>query len=253
MRPTILITNDDGLMAKGIKELMECMRLLGDVVVVGPDGPRSGMSSAITVSLPTRLHKVHEEEGLKIYRCSGTPVDCVKLALNVLFKDTKPDLLVTGINHGTNSSISVVYSGTMGAAIEGCINRVPSIGFSLCNHHPDADFKPILPFVKTITQKILDKGLPQGVCLNVNMPEGELNGIKICRQANGYWSEEFVRNLDPNGHPYFWLTGNFTNHEPDAADTDEWALTNNYIAIVPTKIDMTAYEAIDELKKRFDN
>jgi 5'-nucleotidase len=248
MRPTILITNDDGLTAKGIKVLKECMLPLGDVVVVGPDGPRSGMSSAITVSLPTRLHKVHEEDGLKIYRCSGTPVDCVKLALNVLFKDKHPDLLVTGINHGTNSSISVVYSGTMGAAIEGCINKVPSIGFSLCNHQPDADFEHITQYVSAITQKVLENGLPQGVCLNVNMPEGTPKGVKVCRQASGLWTEEFVRQLDPNGHPYFWLTGNFTNREPEAIDTDEWALANNYIAVVPTKIDMTAYDALEELK-----
>jgi 5''/3''-nucleotidase SurE len=247
MRPCILITNDDGLTAKGIKELKDAMLPLGDIIVVGPDGPRSGMSSAITVSIPTRLHKVHEEEGLKIYRCSGTPVDCVKLALNILFKDKKPDLLVTGINHGTNSSISVVYSGTMGATIEGCINKVPSIGYSLCNHHADADFSHVIPFVKKIAEKVLEKGLPYGVCLNVNMPENPPKGIKICRQANGLWTEEFVRHEDPNGHPYFWLTGNFTNQEPEASDTDEWALANDYIAVVPTKIDMTAYEVIDEL------
>jgi 5'-nucleotidase len=248
MNPTILITNDDSLTAKGIKALIEYMRPLGDVVVVGPDGPRSGMSSAITVSLPTRLHKVHEEEGLKVYRCSGTPVDCVKLALNVLFKERHPDLLVTGINHGTNSSISVVYSGTMGAAIEGCINGVPSIGFSLCDNHPDADFEKVQKYVFSIAKNVLDKGLPNGICLNVNMPENAPKGVLICRQASGLWTEEFVRNLDPNGKPYFWLTGNFTNHEPEASDTDEWALANDYIAVVPTKIDMTAYELIEELQ-----
>jgi 5'-nucleotidase len=248
MKPTILITNDDGLAAKGIKALTEYMRPLGDVVVVGPDGPRSGMSSAITVTLPTRLHKVHEEEGLKIYRCSGTPVDCVKLALHVIFKDKHPDLLVTGINHGTNSSISVVYSGTMGATIEGCINGVPSIGFSLCNNHPDADFGQIAPHVASIARNVLEKGLPQGICLNVNMPEQNPKGVRICRQASGLWTEEFIRHVDPDGRPYFWLTGNFTNHEPDASDTDEWALANDFIAVVPTKIDMTAYEVIDELQ-----
>lgn len=248
MKPTILITNDDGLTAKGIKALKDCMMPLGNVVIVGPDGPRSGMSSAITVTLPTRLHKVREEEGLKIYRCSGTPVDCVKLAINVLFKDKLPDLLVTGINHGTNSSISVVYSGTMGATLEGCINKIPSIGFSLCNHHPDADFSHVMPHVSQITRKVLEKGLPYGICLNVNMPENPPKGIRICRQASGLWTEEFVRHEDPHGHPYFWLTGNFTNHEPEASDTDEWALENGYTAVVPTTIDMTAYKMLEELK-----
>ena len=248
MRPLILITNDDGLMAKGLQELIVTMRPLGDLVVVAPDGPRSGMSSAITVNVPTRLHKISEEDGLKRYRCSGTPVDCVKLALHILFPDKAPDLLVTGINHGTNSSISVVYSGTMGATIEGCINEVPSIGFSLCNHLPDADFSHVLPFVHRIAANVLEHGLPEGVCLNVNMPDAPPKGVRICRQANGRWTEEFVRHVDPHGLPYFWLTGIFSNKEPQAMDTDEWALDNDFIAIVPTKIDMTAHEAINALK-----
>jgi len=225
------------------------MRTLGDVVVVAPDGQRSGASSSITVTLPTRLHRVHAEEGLKMYICSGTPVDSVKLALNVLFKDRFPDLLVTGINHGSNSSISVVYSGTMGAAIEGCVNGIPSIGFSLCNYHPDADFLQVMPFVKTIAENVLEKGLPKGVCLNVNMPEFKPEGVRICRQARGQWTEEFVSHDDPNGRPYFWLTGSLRNNEPEASDTDEWALANDYISIVPIKIDMTAHEAVEQLKE----
>jgi len=248
MRPTILITNDDGLMAKGLQQLIDTMRPIGDLVVVAPEGPRSGMSSAITVTIPTRLQNISNEEGLKIYSCSGTPVDCVKLGLNVIFSESVPDLIVTGINHGTNASISVVYSGTMGAAIEGCINEIPSIGFSLCNHLPDADFSAVLPFVQRISKNVLEHGLPLGVCLNVNMPDTTPRGIKICRQASGRWTKEFVRHVDPHGHPYFWLTGNFKNDEPHADDTDEWALANNYIAIVPTKIDMTAYEAMKELE-----
>lgn len=247
--PLILISNDDGISAKGIQSLIESMRPLGSVIVVAPDSPRSAQSSALTVTTPLRVKKIHEEEGLLQYICNGTPSDCVKLALNQLCPK-KPDVVVAGINHGTNSSISVIYSGTMGATIEGCVNGIPSIGFSLCNFDPRADFSTAMIYAQKITKKIIQEGLPKGICLNVNIPDLKtIKGIKVCRQSEGYWSEEFIKREDPYGKHYYWLTGEFINAEKLNDDTDEWALENGYISMVPVKVDMTAYEYINDLKK----
>jgi 5'-nucleotidase len=245
-RPVILVTNDDGVEAKGIKSLIEVVRPLGRVIVVAPADPHSGMSHAITVKVPLRLEKVLEEQDLLIYKCHGTPVDCVKMAFNHLLTD-KPDLLVSGINHGSNASTSVFYSGTMGAVLEGCINEIPSVGFSLLNLDYDADFTAAKHFAGLIVKKVLQKGLPVSVCLNVNIPDGPLEniaGIKICRQNKGYWKEEFDKRVDPMGRNYFWLTGNFYNTEPDATDTDEWALEHQFVSIVPQKTDLTCYDTL---------
>ncbi len=252
-KPLILVTNDDGYQAKGIRQLIDSILGLGEIVVIAPDSHRSGMSSAISSILPIRaaLAEEYPEKDLKIYSCTGTPVDCVKLGISEIL-ERKPDLLVSGINHGSNASICVIYSGTMGAALEGCIFKVPSIGFSLLNHDANADFSNALQITRKLSEQILEEGLPQGTCLNVNIPTGELQGIKVCRQTSGQWVEEFIRSKDGNKNEVFWLTGRFENDEPDDTDTDEWALANNYISIVPVKIDMTAYEEINRMK-RFEN
>ena len=247
-KPLILITNDDGYHAKGIESLTEAMKGLGEIIVFAPDSPRSGMSSAISTSTPLRAKMIHQEEGLTTYICNGTPVDCVKLALNE-FVDRKPDLLVSGINHGSNAGISVLYSGTMGAAIEGCIFEIPSIGFSLCDFHPDADFTATTQVAHSLAVKVLEKGLPKGVCLNVNVPVGEIKGVKITTQTQGKWVNEYKRSQDGAGRDIFWLTGNFENWDMDNELNDEWALTNGYAAVVPVKIDMTAYDFVAELQK----
>lgn len=246
-KPLILLTNDDGYKAKGINSLLEILMPLGDVVMVAPSDARSGMSGAITVSEPLRIKKIKEEDGLTIYKCSGTPVDCVKLAINQIL-DRRPNLVISGINHGTNSSISVFYSGTMGATFEGCINGIPSIGLSLNNYQPDADFGSSIKYTKAIVKNTLEKGLPKGTCLNINFPDGdEIQGVKICRQTDGAWKEKFDKRVDPSGRTYYWLMGHFLDHEPESQDTDEWALKNGYVSIVPCQVDMTAYSMLKEL------
>lgn len=247
--PLILITNDDGIHAKGLQSLIDCLRPLGDLFVVAPDGPRSAQSSALTVTTPLRVKKTLEEGGLTVYTCNGTPADCVKLALNQLCP-RKPDIVVSGINHGMNSSISIIYSGTMGAALEGCVNGIPAIGFSLSSYDSHAEFSKAMKYAYAITKKTIATGLPRTICLNVNVPDTEhIKGISICRQSEGYWAEEFIRREDPSGKHYYWLTGEFINAEKQNNDTDEWALENGYVSIVPVKVDMTAYEYMDELKK----
>lgn len=247
-RPLILISNDDGVTAKGIQELVNVLRDLADIIVMAPDGPRSGASAAMTSEIPVRYNKVREEEGLVVYRCSGTPVDCVKLALFEM-EPRYPDLVIGGINHGDNSAVNVHYSGTMGVVIEGCLKGIPAIGFSLCDHAPDADFGPMLPYVRRITETVLENGLPKGVCLNVNAPlSEELKGIRICRQTDGCWTNEWKRNAHPRGGQYFWLTGRFANFEPESEDSDHWALDHGYVAITPVQIDLTAYSFMNELK-----
>ncbi|MCD7972549.1 MAG: 5'/3'-nucleotidase SurE [Candidatus Azobacteroides sp.] len=247
-RPLILISNDDGVDAKGINSLIESLRLLGDLFIVAPDGGRSGLSCAVTSKIPIRAMLIKEEKGLTIYSCSGTPVDCVKLALGNLLP-RKPDLIVSGINHGNNASVNIHYSGTMGIAIEGALNNIPSIGFSLCTHKPDADFSQAVSYSALITKHILEKGLPKGICLNVNIPYGtEVKGIKVCRQAAGNWSEEFEERTDPHNGRYYWLTGVMMNMEPDCTETDEYAIGEGYVSVVPSKIDLTAYEYMEDLK-----
>ena len=244
-----MVTNDDGYQAKGINMLIEAMREIGDVVVFAPYQHQSGMSSAITTTLPLRVKKYKEEEGLTAYYCTGTPVDCVKLALNEFLVDRKPDLLVSGINHGSNAAISVIYSGTMGAAIEGAIFDIPAIGMSLLDHASDADFTASCEVAKELALKVLAEGLPQGVCLNVNVPKGDVKGIKVATQTRGKWVNEYKRSQDGIGHDVYWITGRFENKEEDNELSDEWALKNGYAAAVPVQIDMTAYAHLDELKR----
>lgn len=249
-RPLILVTNDDGVMAGGIKALVEAVRSFGDVVVVAPDAAMSGMSHAITVKVPLTLTKVSEEDGLKVYKTNGTPADCVKLSINALFDD-KPDFVVSGINHGTNSSVSVHYSGTVGAAREGALNGIPSIGFSLLNYNADADFSTAVKYCRMVFNYFLTEGMENGIYYNVNIPDGQsVKGIKVCRQARGTWTEEFEKRVDPRGKIYFWLTGYFVNNEPENDDTDEWALANGYVAVVPCSVDVTHYSSLERLKQR---
>ena len=255
-RPLILVTNDDGISALGIRNLIRIMNDFGDVVVVAPDGPQSGMGHAITIDSTLRCDKIVVDKGpQKEYACSGTPVDCVKLAVNQLL-ERKPDLCVSGINHGSNSSINVIYSGTMSAAVEGALEGIPSIGFSLLDYAHDADFSEAEIYIREITQTVLDKGMDKGVCLNVNIPKIKENlaikGIKICRQANANWEEEFEKRVDPKGRTYYWLTGKFVNYDK-GTDTDEWALANHYVSIVPVQFDITAYPSISSLNKIFSN
>lgn len=246
-RPLILISNDDGVTAKGINLLIEILRDIADIMVMAPDGPRSGAACAITSERPVRYSVLHEEEGLKICKCTGAPVDCIKLGLEVMKR--RPDMVIGGINHGDNASVNVHYSGTMGVALEGCIKGIPSVGFSLCDHDQDADFKPMLSYVKNIVLQVLKHSLPYGVCLNVNAPVAtSYKGIRICRQTKGVWTNEWKNCEHPRGGEYFWLTGNYIDLEPESTDTDRHAMDEGYIAITPIKIDMTAYEVMEELK-----
>ena len=254
IRPLILMTNDDGYRAGGLQALVEAARPYGDLLVVAPIEGQSGMSHAITVKVPIRVEKYVEEPGFTLYVCNGTPVDCIKIALNKLV-DRHPDLLLTGVNHGANSSVSVLYSGTMAAAIEGCMYHIPGIGFSLSDHSPKADFTPYIGYIEKMIDTVLKNGLRRGVCLNVNIPKipvDSIKGVRVCRQARGYWIEEFERRTDPNNREYYWLTGDYFNEEPDAGDTDEWALKNHYISVVPVQIDMTCYQSMDRLKKMLE-
>jgi 5'-nucleotidase len=248
-RPVILVTNDDGITAPGIQNLAYLMKELGDVVIVAPDSPQSAMGHAITIAKPLRLEQVDLYDGIASYQCSGTPVDCVKLAVNKVLH-RKPDLLVSGINHGSNSSINVIYSGTMSAAMEGAIEGIPSVGFSLGDFSHDANFIPVQKYVLEIARQVLANGLPQGSLLNVNFPAvasfEELKGIRICRQAVAKWQEEFDERIDPHKRKYYWLTGEFTLNDP-GEDTDEWALNNNYVSVVPVQFDLTAYHTIQVL------
>lgn len=248
-RPLILVTNDDGIVAPGIRTLIEVMKELGDVVVVAPDSPQSAMGHAITINNTLKLEKVTLDKDLsQEYSCSGTPVDCVKIAVNEIL-NRKPDLCVSGINHGSNSSINVIYSGTISAAVEAGIEGIPAIGFSLLDYSWDANFEPIKSYVKQIAQGVLEKGLPEGVILNVNFPKlskEDIKGIKICRQAKAMWQEEFDKRTNPQGKEYYWLTGKFVNLDK-GTDTDEWVLENGYISIVPVQFDLTAHHAIQQL------
>lgn len=246
-RKKILITNDDGIQAKGIITLMNIAKAYGDVLVVAPDRSRSGMSSAITVEEPIRLKLHHAETGFESYSCTGTPVDCVKLAFDKLMDDD-PDLIISGINHGSNSSVSVHYSGTMGAVIEGCIHEVASVGFSLCDWHPDADFSHFEPFIRRIIEQVLRNGLPQGTCLNVNAPKGALQGIEICRQGNGRWVEEFDKRTDPHKREYYWITGYYQNMDNGSTDTDNHILETSKVSIVPIKVDLTDHQFLTHMK-----
>lgn len=248
-RPLILISNDDGYQAKGINSLIEMVRHLGDIIVCAPDGPRSGMACAFSANTPLTLTLRHEEPGVQVWSSNGTPVDCVKLALHEVVP-RRPDLVLGGINHGDNGSVNTHYSGTMGVVMEGCMKYIPSVAFSLCDHSEDADFSPLQPYVERITANVLHKSLPRGVCLNVNFPllrQGltDFNGVRTCRMAFGTWSQEVTRCHHPRGYDYFWMVGHYDNDEPQAEDTDNWALQHGFVAITPTRMDVTAYECLD--------
>ncbi|MDR1202940.1 MAG: 5'/3'-nucleotidase SurE [Tannerellaceae bacterium] len=247
-KPLILITNDDGVNAKGIKELAECLRELGDLVVFAPDGPRSGMSSALTSLIPITYTLVKEEPGLSIYSCTGTPVDCVKLAVNDIV-DRKPDLLVSGINHGGNMAICVHYSGTMGAAIEGCILGIPSIGISLTDYAADADFDECCRLGRKLARRVLKEGLPKGTYLNLNVPSiPHVKDIKVCRQAAGHFINEYMRSENASGDPVYWLTGSFDEAKPIHPENDTLALNDGYASLVPCRIDVTDYDFMQKLQ-----
>lgn len=248
-KPLILVTNDDGITAPGIRSLIEVMKTIGEVIVVAPDKPQSATGHAITINNTLYLNKISKEnDAITEYSCSGTPVDCVKLAVNEILK-RKPDLCVSGINHGSNSSINVIYSGTLSAALEAGIEGIPAIGFSLLDYNWNADFEPTKTFLKKIVLETLEKGLPPDVILNVNFPklkEKEIKGIKVCRQAKALWIEKFDKRQTPFGKDYYWLSGEFVNQDK-GDDTDEWALENGYISVVPVQFDLTAHHAIQQL------
>lgn len=248
-RKLILVTNDDSVSATGIHALVEVASCFGDVVVVAPDKPQSGMGHAITINHPLRLNRIHLFGGIEAYSCSGTPVDCVKLAIyEVLHR--KPDLILSGINHGENSSTNVLYSGTMSAAIEGAMEGISSIGFSLADYDSNADFEPAKHFASKIIEKSLSNSFPKGICLNVNIPKlktEEIKGIKICKQAHAFWADRFEKRLDQFGRPYFWLTGEFTD-EDQREDTDLHVLKNGFVSVVPTLYDLTAFEKMNEFE-----
>ena len=251
----IVVSNDDGITSKGIDTLVKIAAEFGQVIVVAPDKPQSGMGHAITIGETLRLEKNHLWDDLQIdaYECSGTPADCVKLAKNYVLNEHKPDLILSGINHGSNTSISVLYSGTMSAAIEGALEGIPSIGFSLCDWSHEATMEHAIPYIKTIIKNVIEKGLKKGIALNVNIPafaSGAIKGIKVCKQANARWVEKFEKRLDPNGRPYFWMGGEFVDENP-TEDEDETAINDNYISIVPCQHDLTDYAYKDELTDYF--
>jgi len=250
-RPLILISNDDGVMAKGINQLVDFLRPIGDIVVMAPDSPRSGNACSISVNSPVRYHLIRKEEGLSVYQCSGTPTDCVKMAFYTVL-DRKPDLVVGGINHGDNSSVNVHYSGTMGVVIEGCLRGYASVGFSLCNHDLDADFLPMKSYIQLITRKVLEEGLPPLTCLNVNFPNAQnFKGIKICEQSKGFWGNEWeFLNHEQDFHIYK-MVGEFLDTDIDNEKNDHWALKNGYVAITPTTVDVTDYGMISRMKNWF--
>ncbi len=249
-KPLIFITNDDGYTSKGFRRIIEVARRFGQVIAIAPEVSQSGKAHAITLSTPLYLTLRQKSDDVTVYSCSGTPVDCVKMAYDYLFDDLRPALSISGINHGSNAAINILYSGTMGAAIEASFYGAPSIGLSLDDHDLDADFDATAEFAERIIPEILAADIREPLCLNINVPVArpeEIRGWKICRQTRGYWKEEFERSADANGTETFVLAGKFCNFEPEADDTDEWALLHNYIAIVPVKIDLTDYDAIGPL------
>lgn len=249
-KPVILITNDDGVTAPGIMNLVEAVKDMGKIIVVAPDKPQSGMGHAITIGQPLRLHKIHSMENVETWSCTGTPVDCVKLAVDKVLQH-KPDLCLSGINHGANHSINVIYSGTMSAAVEAAIENIPSAGFSLLDYRIDADFTGAKKYVKIIVEKMLTTRLDKHTVLNVNIPSVApdlIRGFKICKQAYAKYEEDFIERNDPHGRHYYWLTGEFVNFDK-AKDTDVWALANNYVSVVPVQFDLTNYVLKAKLEK----
>src|SRR5687767_4392470 len=253
-RPVILITNDDGVTAPGIRNLVEAVKDLGKVVVVAPDKPQSGMGHAITIGQPLRLMKIDSIDNIETWSCTGTPVDCVKLAVDKVLH-RKPDICLSGINHGANHSINVIYSGTMSAAVEAAIESIPSAGFSLLDYSLEADFTAARKYARLVVQQMLSAPLDKHTVLNVNIPiapADEVKGIKVCRQAYAKYEEDFLERLDPHGRKYYWLTGEFVNFD-EGADTDVWALANNYVSVVPVQFDLTNYVLKTKLEKSWRN
>lgn len=253
-KPVILITNDDGFSAPGIRNLVEAVKDLGKIVVVAPDKPQSGMGHAITIGSPLRLHPVHNFEGIESYSCTGTPVDCVKLAVDKVLH-RKPDLCLSGINHGANHSINVIYSGTMSAAVEAAIESIPSVGFSLLDMSIEADFSAAKKYARIIVEKLLTGKQDKHMILNVNFPavkEEEIKGIRICRQAYAKYEEDFIERNDPHGRKYYWLTGEFVNFDK-GRDTDVWALAHNYVSVVPVQFDLTNYTLKSKFEKQWQH
>lgn len=249
-KPLILITNDDGIYAPGIRTLIKIMKELGEVLVVAPDKPQSGMGHAITTIIPLRIKKIFHNGEYIEYATNGTPVDCIKFS-DYLLNRIKPDLIVSGINHGSNASINIIYSGTMAAVLEGAINNIPSIGFSVTEFSHQIDLFYAEKYIRKISMNVLEHGLPGYTALNVNIPyypDKPLKGIKVCRQARAFWKETFEEKTDPHKRPYYWLTGDFCLTD-DKEDTDQWALENNYVAIVPVQVDFTSYQTISLIKK----
>lgn len=248
-KPLILVSNDDGFGSNGIRSLVSFMADMADVFVCAPDGGRSGYSCAFTAADPLYLRQRERIAGAEVWSCSGTPVDCVKLALDQLLRDRRPDLIVSGINHGDNSTVNNHYSGTMGVAYEGAMKYIPSVAFSSCDYNPDADLSPLRPYVRRIVEKVLAEGLPKGTCLNVNFPKGnDFKGVRTCRMTWGRWVNEVVTCQHPRGGKYYWMVGKYANDEPEAGDTDQWALTHGYVAVTPSKIDVTDYDLLAKLK-----
>lgn len=245
-RPLIFISNDDGVNARGLYHLIDCVKDMGDIVVVAPASHCSGQSSAITVDRLLRIAQHDDYCGAKVYSVTGTPVDCVKIAMHAIL-DRKPDLMLSGINHGSNAGNSIIYSGTMGVAMEACMMGIPSVGYSFLSYESNADFTPSTTYIKDITAKVLERGLPQDVCLNVNIPAHNIQGVKMARAARGYWTDEYADYVDPIGRPFYMLTGHFHNLEPDCAETDIYWLDRQYVTIVPARTDMTAYDELPEI------
>lgn len=249
VKPLIFISNDDGYKAKGLCSLIDILRPVGDLVVVAPNFSRSGSACSITSDKPIRIENLRKEEGLTVYSCTGTPMDCVKLGMEQVVSRT-PDLIVAGINHGDNSAVNAFYSGTMSIVIEGCMKNVPSIGFSLCSFDKNTDFSGCSTYILKIVMAVLHNNLPSGTCLNVNFPSPDLfpyKGIRFCRQDKGHWENEWCADNHPGGLKYFWLAGKYVNDEPFSTDTDQWALTNGYVAVTPIKIDLTAYQLLADM------
>lgn len=248
-KPLILVSNDDGYHSNGIRTLVSFLTDFADVLVCAPEAARSGFSCAFSAEPMLRLKERHNIPGAEVWSCTGTPVDCVKLALDQLLPDRRPDLILGGINHGDNSTVNNHYSGTMGVAMEGCMKYIPSIAFSSCNYNPDADLTSLGPWVRFLVKHVLREGLPKGVCLNVNFPATpQFKGIKITRMGFGSWINEVVKERHPRGYDYYWMVGEYRDDEPGATDNDRWALNHGYISVTPTLMDVTAHEMIEKMK-----
>ena len=245
-RPRILVTNDDGIVSPGIKVLVDIAKEIAEVIVVAPDKPQSGQGHAITLDAPLRFKKVKIFDGIEAYECSGTPVDCVKLAKNILLKGKPIDLCISGVNHGSNASISILYSGTMSAAMEASLEGINSIGFSYLDFSFEADFSNSIPYIRKIINAILEHKILPSKLINVNIPVGKIEGIKVCRQAKGVWVEEYRESKDPMGKPYYWLTGKFL-YQDENDNNDLKALEKNYISVVPSHHDLTHHDSIEKI------